>query len=123
MSALLLHTSSKRITFAMTTLSTGYRLKIVVMLWYRHRLYLSAAVLSIRHALSWLLSREIRKATNTLHHILVCSVMKLRCMDMRIDEINYSYISNATVSSRSKKDPTVKICKKSALFCIQNTKG
>jgi hypothetical protein len=48
------------------------RRKIVVMLWHRHRLYLSAVVLSIGHALSWLLSRKIRKATNTLHHLLVC---------------------------------------------------
>ena len=65
---------------------------IVVMLWHRHRLNLSAVVLPIGHALSWFVSRKIRKATNTLQHILVYKVMKLRCMDMRIEEINNSHI-------------------------------
>ena len=27
-----------------------------------------------------------------MHHILVYKVMKLRCMDMRIEEINYAHI-------------------------------
>ncbi len=64
---------------------------IVVLLWHCHRLNLSAVVLPIGHEFTWLISIKIRKATNTLHHILVHQVMNLKCMDMRVNEINCSH--------------------------------
>ena len=63
---------------------------IVVMSWHCRGLNLTAIVLPIEHAISWLVSRKISKVTQSQLHVRADKVIKLRCIDKYIDEINYS---------------------------------
>ena len=65
---------------------------IVVMSWHYRGLNLTAIVLPInQHAINSLVSCKISKVTQSQLHVRADKVIKLRCIDTWIDEINNSH--------------------------------